>query len=374
MPTTSYVTPTMGASVIGARTDAAGAAVTDTTAEEARFPAVFLTEGYLSPANSFKVAAQTVPDMTVKVGSGTSKTDYYVVAGEVAGQGNYIARLDVASQNVTIDAADASQTRTDEIYLVVRDNPYDASSRALPQLGYRRGDLGGANPGPDASWKASALLARVVVGAAVSSITNANITDQRTSSGGTGIPASLVDAKGDLIVATAADIVARLAVGTNGQVLTADSAQSAGMKWAAPVAAGSAIVTALESTNSTTYTDLATVGPSVTVDVGPLGLAIVSFGFTIGGLPGSATTIGPYMHYQMSGANTSFPDDNHTTGTYTDSDNLGAGNFWFGFMSRTRVHVGLSPGATTFTAKYKKLFSGNSSASIEDRHIGVVTF
>ena len=47
------------------------------------------------------------------------------------------------------------------------------------------------------------------------------------------ISASIVDAKGDLIAATAADTVARLAVGTNGQVLTADSTAATGMKWAA---------------------------------------------------------------------------------------------------------------------------------------------
>jgi hypothetical protein len=48
------------------------------------------------------------------------------------------------------------------------------------------------------------------------------------------IAKTIVDAKGDIIAATAADTVARLAVGTNNQVLTADSTTATGLKWATP--------------------------------------------------------------------------------------------------------------------------------------------
>lgn len=48
------------------------------------------------------------------------------------------------------------------------------------------------------------------------------------------IKKTIVDAKGDIIAATAADTVARLAVGSNNQVLTADSTTATGLKWASP--------------------------------------------------------------------------------------------------------------------------------------------
>jgi hypothetical protein len=48
------------------------------------------------------------------------------------------------------------------------------------------------------------------------------------------VDSTLVDAKGDLIVATAADTVARQAVGSNGQVLVADSGVTNGVAWVDP--------------------------------------------------------------------------------------------------------------------------------------------
>ena len=48
------------------------------------------------------------------------------------------------------------------------------------------------------------------------------------------IPKSLVTTKGDIIAATANATPARLGAGTNGQVLTADSTQTAGLKWSTP--------------------------------------------------------------------------------------------------------------------------------------------
>jgi hypothetical protein len=75
------------------------------------------------------------------------------------------------------------------------------------------------------------------------------------------IAKTIVDAKGDLIGATAADTPARLAVGTNGQVLTADSTAATGLKWATAGGGGKVLqvvqgtTTTSVSITSSSYTD-----------------------------------------------------------------------------------------------------------------------
>ena len=66
--------------------------------------------------------------------------------------------------------------------------------------------------------------------------------------------ATAIDAKGDLIAGTGADAFSRLAVGTNGQVLTADSAEATGMKWAAAAGGGGFTLLATTSLSAVTTT------------------------------------------------------------------------------------------------------------------------
>lgn len=73
---------------------------------------------------------------------------------------------------------------------------------------------------------------------------------------------NLIDAKGDLIVGTAADTAGKKAVGTDGQVLTADSTQAGGVKWATP--SGSSVRGTLPSGYAQVTSDQASIGTSAT--------------------------------------------------------------------------------------------------------------
>jgi hypothetical protein len=121
----------------------------------------------------------------------------------------------------------------------------------------------------------------------------------------TAISPTTVDAKGDIIAATAADTVARLAVGANDTVLTADSTAATGLKWATPAAGGMTLI------STTTLTGASVTLSSIPQTYNNLKLIIRNF------LP---ATDGSYLRARMnadSGANRHYAMrlDGDVTGT-----------------------------------------------------------
>ncbi len=106
---------------------------------------------------------------------------------------------------------------------------------------------------------------------------------------------STIDAKGDLLAGTAADTVSRLTAGTDGQLLTADSTQTTGLKWSTPGAGLaeyypiSAYGFVAVADTIAAFTGSSTFETSVTRIFVPAGKAITAVGVlinSVGGLSG----------------------------------------------------------------------------------------
>ena len=186
MPTTQVTEITSSVDAIAARTDSAGAAVSpDWAAEERRMDHETGFPGVIKPTDAYQVVAGAAATMNIVVGSGTAKTDLALVQGDIGGQGMYLVRFDEVTKTIALDAADPSDPRIDEVYLVVYDNIYDSTSRSLPRLAVRKGDAAASPslPGADAAWEAFLLLSEITIPAAAPDILSATLVDKRINAG-----------------------------------------------------------------------------------------------------------------------------------------------------------------------------------------------
>lgn len=93
----------------------------------------------------------------------------------------------------------------------------------------------------------------------------------RLPSPGAGIPTSTVTAKGDLIAGTANNAVSRLAVGSNDQILVADSSTATGLKWATPAGGGGKVlqVVSADTTSGVNITTTSDTDTNITATITP---------------------------------------------------------------------------------------------------------
>ena len=166
----------------------------------------------------------------------------------------------------------------------------------------------------------------------------------------------VVTTKGDIVAATAADTLTRLGVGANGTVLTAASGEATGLQWAAPAApsltSGYAETVTNESTTSTSFTDLSTV-TAVTVTTGTK--ALVIYGGQVN--PGNAG----YISVAISGASTVTASDNNSVVFSVAGQDA--------YQTRAIVFTGLTAGSNTFTEKFR---ANTGTASFSRRGITVI--
>ena len=102
---------------------------------------------------------------------------------------------------------------------------------------------------------------------------NAHVNDSTTDVHPQYVLESTVNAKGDLLVGTANDVVSRQAVGTNGQLLSANSAQASGLEWITPTTLAYALAAAQATWN---------VGGSLPSIVTGAGVGLVTVTFPVG--------------------------------------------------------------------------------------------
>jgi len=124
-------------------------------------------------------------------------------------------------------------------------------------------------------------------------------------------------------------------------------------------AATNSVATA-QTTTSTTYADLATTGPAVTITTGAIALVFL----TVRKMNNNTGSQETFMSFAVSGASTVSAADTSSINLVTSTGSLPQGGFSGAFLV-----TGLTAGSNTFTAKYRV---DGGTGSFQNRTITVV--
>lgn len=173
-----------------------------------------------------------------------------------------------------------------------------------------------------------------------------------TDRGGTG---NTSYTKGDLLVATAPNVLSKLAVGSDNQILTADSAQTAGVKWAADPTQ-----TPLAATGQTSRSSGDGTGNQViTHSLGRTPILIVIHYFAADGTQSSITGVGTATSTSNETCTYHY-DDN----TVANTDNEAGQNDTAIIAVRTGNEAGMDSGTATLSAVSTTTFTLNWTTAV----------
>ena len=226
---TDAVNKTYIDTVFGSTTSAAASATAAATS--ATSASTSATSAATSASSALTSATSAATSATSAATSATSAASSYSSVIGLTGAG-------IVRDMGSITDADTTSTTYINIATIAASATTSATSAATSATSASTSATSAANSATAATTSASSAStsASSAATSASSAATSATSAANSATAASSAIQAVIVDAKGDLIVASAADTVSRLPVGTNGYLLTAASTATLGVQWAeAPV-------------------------------------------------------------------------------------------------------------------------------------------